>query len=311
MHQEGISIKKLTTIHQFRQSEELQGRVWSLSDTDIIPLHLLLTAQKNGGLVLGAFDEEGQMIGLLFGFLGAHDATAQQLKHCSHMMGVLKGWRGQGVGYRLKLAQREHALAQGLKLVTWTYDPLESLNAALNIGKLGVVCRTYFRDLYGEMGDGLNVGLSTDRFQVEWWIASQRVALRLGSGQAHRLAAPPSSPPTLGGKEGGQGHRPSLGAILESGAQLLNPATAGSDGLVQPSLAAPEPTAETVLVEIPAHVQAIKAADIELARQWRAHTREIFERCFAAGYTVTEFISQVHDDLRRSYYVLQRDFEVI
>jgi len=173
--------------------------------------------------------------------------------------------------------------------VTWTYDPLESINAALNIGKLGVVCNTYFRDLYGEMEDGLNVGLSTDRFQVEWWITSQRVAHRLASG----------------------GYRPSLDAVLESGAQLLNPATARPDGLVRPSPAPPEPTAEAVLVEIPAHLQAIKAADIELARQWRVQTRELFEGCFAAGYTVTEFISQVHDDLRRSYYVLQRDFEVI
>jgi predicted GNAT superfamily acetyltransferase len=303
MLKESIHIEKLTTIQQFRQGEELQGRVWGMSDTDVVPLHLLLTAQKNGGLVLGAFDEEGRMIGLLFGFLGARDATARQLKHCSHMMGVLEEWRGQEVGYRLKLAQREHALAQGLELVTWTYDPLESLNAALNIGKLGVVCRTYFRDLYGEMEGGLNVGLSTDRFQVEWWIASQRVV--------HRLAAPPASPPTLGGKEGGQGYRPSLDAALESGAQLLNPATAGPNGLVRPSPASLKPTAETVLVEIPAHVQAIKAADIELARQWRAQTRELFERCFAAGYTVTEFISEVRDNLRRSYYVLQRDFEVL
>lgn len=284
-----MHIKKLTTIHQFRQGEELQGRVWGLSDTDVVPLHLLLTAQKNGGLVLGAFDEEERMIGLLFGFLGARDTTAQQLKHCSHLMGVLEGWRGQGVGYRLKLAQREHALAQGLELVTWTYDPLESLNAALNVGKLGAVCRTYIRDLYGQMRDELNVGLSADRFQVEWWITSQRVTHRLASG----------------------GYRPSLDAALESGAQLLNPATAGSDGLVLPSLASLEPTAETVLVEIPAQVQAIKAADIELARQWRAQTRELFEGCFAAGYTVTEFISQAQDNLRRSYYVLQRDFEVI
>jgi predicted GNAT superfamily acetyltransferase len=297
MHKEGIFIERLTTIQQFRQGEELQRQIWSMSDTDVVPLHLLLTAQKNGGLVLGAFDGEGRMIGLLFGFLGARDAAAQQLKHCSHMMGVLEEWRGRGVGYRLKLAQREHALAQGLELVTWTYDPLESLNAALNIGKLGVVCNTYFRDLYGEMEDGLNVGLSSDRFQAEWWVASQRVAQCVSSG----------------------GHRPSLEATLEGGTQLLNPAIPGPDNLVRPSPASFEPTSDTVLVEIPAHLQAIKAADIELAHQWRAQTREIFERCFSAGYTVTEFISQVRpfdgfrtrDDLRRSYYVLQRDFEVV
>ncbi len=304
MPQEDVSIEKLTTIQQFHQCEELQRRVWGLSDTDVIPLHLLLTAQKNGGLMLGAFDEEGKMIGILFGFLGAQDAAAQQLKHCSHMMGVLKEWQGRGVGYRLKLAQREHALSQGLDLVTWTYDPLESLNANLNIGKLGVVCRTYLRDLYGEIRDELNMGLSTDRFQVEWWIASQRVTLRLGpstgsghrSGQAHRLAS--------------GGHRPSLDAVLESGGQLLNPAAVGPDDLARPSPSPAEPKAETVLVEIPAHLQAIKTADVKLAQQWRVHTRELFERCFAAGYVVTDFISQVHDDVRRSYYVLQRDFEV-
>jgi len=126
MHKEDISIEKLTTAQQFHRCEELQGRVWGLSDTDIVPLHLLLTAQKSGGLVLGAFDEEGKMIGFLFGFLGARDAAARQLKHCSHMLGVLEEWQGQGVGYRLKLAQREHALAQGLELVTWTYDPLKA-----------------------------------------------------------------------------------------------------------------------------------------------------------------------------------------
>jgi len=289
MHKEDISIKKLTTIEQFHQCEELQRQVWGLNDTDVIPLHLLLIAQKSGGLVLGAFDEEGKMIGLLFGFLGGRDATGRQLKHCSHMVGVLEEWRGRGVGYRLKLAQREHALAQGLELVTWTYDPLESLNAALNVGKLGVVCRTYFRDLYGEMEDGLNVGLSSDRFEAEWWVASQRVVDRVASGE----------------------YRPSLDALLESGAQLLNPATAGPDGLVHPSPAPLEPTTETVLVEIPAHLQKMKAADMALAIQWRAHTRQIFERCFAAGYTVTEFISELQGNLWRSYYVLQRNFEVI
>jgi len=106
MHKEDISIEKLTTAQQFHRCEELQGRVWGLSDTDIVPLHLLLTAQKSGGLVLGAFDEEGKMIGFLFGFLGARDAAARQLKHCSHMLGVLEEWQGQGVGYQLKLAQQ-------------------------------------------------------------------------------------------------------------------------------------------------------------------------------------------------------------
>jgi len=285
----GVRIEKLTTIEHFHECESLQGRVWGLNETDVVPLHLLVTIQKGGGLVLGAFDETGRMVGFLLGFLGTHDGDVRRPKHCSHMMGVLEEWRGRGVGYRLKLAQREHALSQGLELVTWTYDPLESRNAALNIGKLGAVCKRYVRDLYGPMTDELNAGLSTDRFQVEWWIESERVEERLT----------------------GESARPSLDAILENGGVILNPATIQADGLVEPAASTFAPGVDTVLVEIPAHVRAIKAADMDLAHRWRAQTREILETCFAAGYTVTEFISEVQDGVRRSYYALEKDFEVI
>ena len=289
MQTEAIRIDRLTTAADFHACEELQQRVWGSTDTDIVPLHLLITVQMSGGLVLGAFDEDGRMIGFLVGFLGARDGDIRRPKHCSHMMGVLEEARGRGVGYRLKLAQREHALGQGLDLVTWTYDPLESLNAALNIGKLGAVCNTYVRDLYGPMTDDLNAGLSTDRFQVEWWIESGRVTRCIAGGRT----------------------RSSLAEALEGGGVLLNQATVGSDGLLRPSSNVLPPGGRRVLAEIPAQVQRIKATDIELAHRWRAHTREIFEACFAAGYTVADFVSEAQDALRRSYYVLERDFEVI
>jgi predicted GNAT superfamily acetyltransferase len=175
-----ISIEKVTEIQGFHRCEELQRRVWGMEDLSVVPLHLLLTAQKNGGLVLGAFDEQGTMVGFVFGFLGMTDQG--QVKHCSHMAGVLPEYQGQQIGYRLKLAQREHVLAQGLDLATWTYDPLEGSNASLNIGKLGVICRTYLRDVYGDTGIQLHLGLPTDRFEVEWWVRSQRVEERLESG---------------------------------------------------------------------------------------------------------------------------------
>ena len=288
-----VRIEKLTTIEHFRECVELQRLTWRMGDVDVVPLHLLVTFQKNGGLVLGAFDGEGRMVGCLFGFLGVDNADIERPKHCSHMMGVLEEWRGRGVGYRLKLAQREHVLSQGLEWVTWTYDPLESLNAALNIAKLGAICRTYLRELYGRMEDGLNVGLPTDRFRVDWWVASERVARRLSCGHP----------------------RPSLDEVLASGGQVLNPATVDPDGLVRPSSFSQPPLGDTVLVEIPAHLQAIKTADMGLARRWRQQTREIFEGCFAAGYIVTEFFCETRssqreggrDGIRRSYYMLQHD----
>ncbi|MGB2983744.1 MAG: hypothetical protein WBC63_07795, partial [Candidatus Bipolaricaulia bacterium] len=222
------------------------------------------------------------------------DPLTGKLKHCSHMMGVREDWRGRGVGQRLKLAQREHALAQELDLVTWTYDPLESLNAALNIRKLGGICSAYVRDLYGEMEDGLNAGLGSDRFQLEWPIASARVAERLG----------------------GKCPRPSISEVLERGGVLLNPAEIGSDGLAQPSSTYSSPMSQVALVEIPASIQSTKSRDMDLARRWRTHTRAIFEDCLSAGHTVTDFVSEVSlvegaaEGIRRSYYVLQKGFEV-
>jgi predicted GNAT superfamily acetyltransferase len=287
MGEVGVRIERLSEIDRYHECESLQERVWGLDGIDVVPLHLMITMQKSGGLVLGAFDETDRMVGFLLGFLGACDGDVRRPKHCSHMMGVLEEWRGRGVGYRLKLAQRDHALSQGLDLVTWTYDPLESLNAALNIGKLGAVCGTYVRDLYGPMTDGLNAGLSTDRFCVDWWIDSDRVRTRLS----------------------GDRPRPALAAALARDAVVLNPASVGPDGLPRPAAALEQSRASTVLVEIPANVRAIKADDMELAWRWREQTREAFEECFAAGYTVSDFISEEEGGVRRSWYVLERGFK--
>ena len=183
----GIEVRPLGSIEEFRACERLQQRVWAMPDErDVIPVHLLLSAQRNGALVLGAF-EQGVLVGLLFGYWGI--AAGGKLNHCSHLMGVAPEVQGQGVGYQLKLAQREFALVRGCELVTWTYDPLESRNANLNIHKLGAVCRTYCRDYYGPMEDGLNRGLPSDRFQVDWWIDSERVRERVASGSGAGLTA--------------------------------------------------------------------------------------------------------------------------
>ena len=179
-----FSIRSLKTIDEFHAAEDLQRVAWGSDELDIVPLHLLLTAAKNGGVVLGAFAQD-QLVGFVFGFLGTSDRygpeapAAVKLKHCSHQLGVLPEWQSRGVGYALKVAQREAVRAQNLRLITWTFDPLESKNAHLNITKLGAVCNTYLRDYYGELHDDLNRGLATDRFQVDWWIAARRTEVRL------------------------------------------------------------------------------------------------------------------------------------
>jgi predicted GNAT superfamily acetyltransferase len=200
----------------------------------------------------------------------------------------LTEYQGQQIGYRLKLAQREHVLAQGLDLATWTYDPLEGGNAALNIGKLGVICRTYLPDVYGDTGIQLHLGLPTDRFEVEWWVRSQRVEERLESRHG----------------------KLTLDKALDIGAERANRTEFDGRGFLRSETDDRAPGAEAVLIGIPADFQIIKSADMGLAREWRAQTREIFLECFCAGYVATDFISEVQGKQRRSFYLLQRDFEL-
>lgn len=236
-----LTIRPLTTHDDLLAVEQLQRDAWGVPEVDVVPLHMLITPPRHGGLLLGAFDGE-RMAGFVFGFLGL--TPDGRLKHCSHMAGVHPDYRGHHVGYQLKLAQREHVLAQGLDLITWTFDPLEARNAWLNFHKLGVVCNTYIRHLYGAMRAAINVGLPSDRFEVAWWIRSQRVEERLRAGEIS-----PSPGPSLGGRGVG-----------------------------------------SLLIEIPANFQAIKATDMELALRWRLESRERFEDAFARGYVVVDLV---------------------
>jgi predicted GNAT superfamily acetyltransferase len=163
-------------------------------------------------------------------------------------------------------------------LVTWTYDPLESRNGHLNIQRLGTVCREYLRDYYGPLADGLNAGLPTDRFQVEWWIASDRVARRL-AGEA--VGPWPRNLPRINDPVR------TTGALLAPGSLHL------------------APPAQAVRVEIPADYQAIKAADPGLALEWRLATRTLFEVYFAAGYQVVGHQHVRQGGEHRSFYVLE------
>lgn len=164
------AVRLLETPAEIAATEELQRAVWPGSDLEIVPAHVLITAAHNGGLVAGAFAGE-RLAGFVWGFLGWDDrADPPRLKHCSHMLGVHPAFRNRGLGEALKRFQFEHVQRQGLRLITWTYDPLLARNAQLNIARLGAVCNTYLRDAYGRLGDELNAGLITDRFQVDWWI---------------------------------------------------------------------------------------------------------------------------------------------
>jgi len=280
-----IEIRLIQTIAEYRAVEQVQREVWNLKKAEVVPDHLLLTAQKNGGLVIGAFDRppEGgneQLVGFVFGFVGL--TAGGQVKHCSHLTGVLPTRQNLNLGYRLKLAQREHTLAQGIDLVTWTCDPLESRNARLNFHKLGVTCNTYLRNLYGDIRDALNTGLPSDRFQANWYVASARVADRLRSDWVES----------------------SLAVLEAEGIPILNRFFPGD--LPRPPQTTLPVAGERLLIQIPARFQAVKAADMGLARVWRTHIRELFEAAFALGYTVVDLLFENG----RSCYLLKKNWRL-
>lgn len=284
-------VRLLDTPQDMKAAEILQMTVWSNSPLDVVPDHVLVTLAHNGSPVIGAFndtddDSEGQLIGVAFGFPGLIETpTGQQFKYCSHQMGVHPDFEGLGIGFALKRAQWQMARQQGYQRVTWTYDPLLSRNAYLNIAKLGAVCNTYYREIYGEMRDGLNVGFPSDRFQVDWWLLTPRVEKRLSDQVSTRLTTD---------------------QYIAGGAKILNPGHYRQDGSLSPQLESPkvpESHAPLVLVEIPPDFQTLKKAAPELALAWRLQTRELFETLFTKGYFVTDFIYQSGPP-PRSFYVL-------
>ena len=259
--------------------EALQRAVWPGSEIDVVPAHVFIAAIHNGGLLLGAFVEE-QLIGFVFGFPGLETTPdGPRAKHCSHMMGILPGYRDSGIGFALKRAQWQMVRHQGLDHITWTYDPLLSRNAYLNITKLGAVCSTYRRSEYGDMRDGLNAGLPSDRFVVDWWINTRRVERRLSKRARRPLK---------------------LHNFAQADLQPLYALQSSSGSWPRPPEHFSTLEGRLALAEIPSDINALKEADLALARDWRFFSRELFETAFAAGYLITDFVY----DEGRSIYVL-------
>lgn len=170
-----IDIRTVETFAELRAVEELQKEVWGIPDLDVVPLTHLVAAKAAGGVLLGAFDRE-TLAGFVYGFVAHEDG---ELAHHSHMLAVKHAYRNSNLGYKLKLAQREAVLAQGINLITWTFDPLQSLNAYFNFTKLGVISDRYLINFYGEDAASFLHQSGTDRFWVKWKLNSERVVQRL------------------------------------------------------------------------------------------------------------------------------------
>jgi predicted GNAT superfamily acetyltransferase len=188
MSGDSIVVRHCEGLDELRACVALQKEVWNFSDAELVPLRMFVVAEKVGGQVMGAFDGS-EMVGFALSLPGTR--SGHTYLH-SHMLAVRKEHRNGGLGRRLKLLQREDALARGIELIEWTFDPLEIKNAFLNIEKLGAIARRYNINQYGITSSPLQGGLPSDRLIAEWWLKSKRVETLLATGNNPRFRTEPS-----------------------------------------------------------------------------------------------------------------------
>jgi predicted GNAT superfamily acetyltransferase len=180
---DSIVIHKCQELDEMRSCVALQKEIWNFSDAELVPLRMFVVAEKVGGQVIGAF-AGNEMVGFALSVPGARGRHSYL--H-SHMLAVRKQHQNAGLGRRIKLFQRNDAMARGFELIEWTFDPLEIKNAYLNVEKLGAIARRYSVNQYGITSSPLQGGLPTDRLVAEWWLNSKRVETMLRAGKKPRV----------------------------------------------------------------------------------------------------------------------------
>ncbi len=267
-----LEIRHVKKPEEFRQLVEVQASAWRMGKdrTDATPSHVLRAASDNSGIVIGAFDlDSGNVVGFAWGFL-ARDSRG--LYHYSHQSAVIEELKYSGLGFRIKQAQREVALAQGLDRARWTFDPLQGLNTRFNLGKLGVVSWEYVINYYGEMNDAINRGLRSDRLKVWWFLKSERVRR----------------------KAKGELRSPSLQEALEAGAvEVLEFDSDIPSGFKKVN-------SDLVLVEIPYSVDDARSKGT--VSQWRKYTAEAMIYYMSLGYI--DFEAVYERGSRRVFHLL-------
>ena len=253
-----IAIRDIDRTEELRAVEALQKEVWGCSDLDVVPLTMLIATREVGGVLIGAY-VRSELIGFVYGFPGYEDG---RITHHSHMLAIKTAYRNHDLGYKLKLAQRERVLALGIERITWTFDPLQSLNAYFNFAKLGVVADAYKIDFYGEATSSFLHQIGTDRLWVSWLLNSERVRSRLQGDEPQPLA---------------------------SADEVVTLVEVSSDYAPRRNIWPKFLGRKHFAIEIPSDINEMQRRTPALAVEWREVTRWAFTEAMRLGYFVAEF----------------------
>jgi len=266
-----FAVRLLRNVEEYRQCELVQAHVWGAPG---VGREVLTATQKYGGAVIGTL-LEGKVLGFIYAFLASYHG---RLIHWSHMMAVEAKYRDQGLGLRMKHFHRQVAMERGIKSICWTFDPLQSRNARLNISRLGAQPEEYVPDCYGRFPSAIERGLQSDRWVVNWRVSTARVEARL-RGQTPAF-------------------NPALPRVNET--RMIAP------GFPQNQAIRLDRSERRLLVEIPSQTDAMRAKAMPLARRWRLEARGIFLHYLAAGYRVDDFFPPQPETAGRCFYMLRR-----
>ena len=273
-----VTIGRFRKLSDYTSCVDIQREVWRYDDVDIVPIPMLLATDQYGGIVFGAFNSLGEMIGFAYSMLGQ---KKNELMQHSHMLAVRSAYRNFNVGYRLKLAQRKETLKRKIRVITWTFDPLQPSNAYFNLGKLGVWANNYEENFYGESTSSVHGGLPTDRLVARWDIGTKHVEKRIGDG-----------PP-----------RHDLRKELRK-YTVINTLKDVAPGMATSSPAKLNCTAAEFLFEIPYNLPDIRNRNLGVALEWQGKMRQVFRNYFKKGYAATDFwVAEDEGHLRAFYFV--------
>jgi predicted GNAT superfamily acetyltransferase len=275
-----VTIAPFRSLADFKTCEDIQREVWHCQDIDIVPAPLLLVASHTGGIIFGAYNSLGDLVGFVFSMLATANGTPVQ--H-SYMLAVRAAYRNFDVGFKLKMVQRKETLKRKIAQINSSFDPMQPLNAYFALGKLGARADVYEENFCGETTSLLDRGLPTDRLIATWSLDNKDVVRRLETGPPRREYR----------KEIKQ--RPLINHLVEVAPGMMNCSP------VKLNCASNQ-----FLFEVPYNLQEIKNRDLGVALEWQGKMRQVFRSYFKKGFVAADFWVAEQDGHLRAFYLMEK-----